>query len=208
MHNPGLTRFLPKRKVVEPTTMHKVIFLDDALGTAQFRKSARAKHMKLQVTPQNGLEVIMPQRVSYAVAKNFALEHKAWILIKIKRMQKTDQVNRLLTSQLPLIDRDEAKKILIKRCWELAHEFDFEYKSIHIRNQSTLWGSCTFKNVINLNYKLARLPQELIDYVVLHELNHTVHKNHSKRFWDALSKYCPGAKQFDKTLKEYHLEYL
>ncbi len=186
----------------------KNINLGNDLGSVLFKKSVRAKRMKLQVTPKDGVQVIVPQRVSYEVAKKFALEHKAWIQIKLKRMQKTDQTNRLLTSQLPQIDRDAAKKFLIKRCWELAHKFDFEYKSIHIRNQSTLWGSCTFKNVINLNYKLARLSPELIDYVLLHELTHTVHKNHSKKFWDALNGYCPGAKQFDKCLKEYHLEYL
>jgi predicted metal-dependent hydrolase len=52
-----------------------------------------------------------------------------------------------------------------------------------------------------------RLPDVLIDYVILHELNHTIHKHHQKAFWDSLEHILPGARRLDKALNKYHLEY-
>ncbi|MCK5457672.1 MAG: M48 family metallopeptidase, partial [Melioribacteraceae bacterium] len=63
--------------------------------------------------------------------------------------------------------------------------------------------SCSARNNINLNIHLMRLPVELINYVILHELCDTVHKNHSKRFWDKLESVFPDSKSADKKLREF-----
>ena len=79
----------------------------------------------------------------------------------------------------------------------------FTYNNITIHNQRTRWGSCSPNNNISLNMKLVRLPDDLIDYVILHELVHTRIKNHSKKFWDELNVYICDAKKLERRLKEY-----
>ena len=103
--------------------------------------------------------------------------------------------------------RIEAKAYLPKRTHELAGEFDFQVNDVKVRNNKTRWGSCSGKNNINLNIHLMRLPQELIDYVIFHELMHTRVKNHSSKFWNELENVLPGARKLDKQLNQYHLVY-
>jgi predicted metal-dependent hydrolase len=103
--------------------------------------------------------------------------------------------------------RVEAKKYLPVRVKELASRFNFNYNKLTIKNAKTRWGSCSATNNLNLNLQLMRLPDRLIDYIILHELMHTVHKHHQKSFWNALEKALPGARNIDKELNRYHLEY-
>jgi predicted metal-dependent hydrolase len=103
--------------------------------------------------------------------------------------------------------RIEAKFYLPKRTDELAKINGFFYKKISIKKASTRWGSCSSQNNINFNLQLMRLPAHLTDYVILHELVHTVEKNHQDKFWNLLEKVLPEAKKFDKELNNYNLKY-
>ena len=103
------------------------------------------------------------------------------------------------------IDRIEAGKYLVERLNEFCSRNGFKYHRVFVKNQKTRWGSCSDKNNINLNVNLVRLPDELIDYVILHELVHTRVKNHSNRFWEELSKFVEDPKSLDKKLRQYTL---
>jgi len=103
--------------------------------------------------------------------------------------------------------RIEAKLYLPERTHELALKHDFRYKKVSVKRASSRWGSCSPDNNINLNLQLMRLPSQLIDYVILHELVHTVEKNHQASFWKLLEKLLPGAKKIDKELNEYNLKF-
>jgi predicted metal-dependent hydrolase len=81
----------------------------------------------------------------------------------------------------------------------------FAYNRVFIKNQKTRWGSCSNKNNINLNINLVRLPQELIDYTILHELVHTRIKNHSSKFWDQMDVLLGDARKIDKKLSAYEV---
>jgi predicted metal-dependent hydrolase len=100
----------------------------------------------------------------------------------------------------------EAKKYLPKRVAELANIHGFKHNRVSIKNAKTRWGSCSATNNINLSLHLLRLPQELCDYVILHELVHTVHKNHSKVFWDALDKVAINARLKAKKMREFRID--
>lgn len=96
--------------------------------------------------------------------------------------------------------RIEAKAILPARVAELAKKFGFKYLDVFIKNARTRWGSCSHNNRINLSLHLMMLPDHLIDYVILHELTHTVHKNHGERFWQHLDQVTGGVKKLEKEI--------
>ena len=103
------------------------------------------------------------------------------------------------------IDNETAKKRLVHRLDALCKQNGLTYNRVFVKNQKTRWGSCSAKNNINLNVNLVRLSEELIDYVILHELVHTKIKNHSKLFWEELSRYVIDPKRLDKKLRQYTL---
>ena len=90
-----------------------------------------------------------------------------------------------------------AKELLPSRLNSLATEKGFKYGGCSVRNVHSRWGSCNTKGNINLSIYLVLLPDELIDYVLLHELCHTVEMNHSERFWALMDKVVAPAKAKD-----------
>ena len=99
--------------------------------------------------------------------------------------------------------RKEAKQLLPERVAFLAKQDGFSYNNLSIKNIKSRWGSCSAKNNINLSIYLMKLPDELIDYVILHELTHTIHKNHGKDFWNYLDKITGKPKELAARIKKY-----
>lgn len=79
--------------------------------------------------------------------------------------------------------------------------FSFEKNSIRFKNQKTKWGSCSYCNNLNFNYKVVEKSEDIIDYLVVHELSHTIHKNHSQNFWKYVETILPNYKELRKKLK-------
>jgi predicted metal-dependent hydrolase len=101
--------------------------------------------------------------------------------------------------------RINAKEMLPVRCMELAGKYGFNVKKISVRGQKSRWGSCSRRGNISLNYKLLQMRAEMIDYVIIHELCHLRHPNHSKSFWTEVGKYVPGYKALDKELNRFRI---
>lgn len=99
----------------------------------------------------------------------------------------------------------EAEHYLPRRINELAQKGNFNYASLSIKNTKSRWGSCTHDNKINLCIHLMRLPQELCDMVILHELCHTLVKNHSKDFYQLLGMHCSDLNRKRKEIKNYSI---
>jgi hypothetical protein len=174
-----------------------------SVGTIKMERSRRARHISVSVRPFKGVRVAVPLGVSFASAELFARSKAGWIrkhLLKIEQMERAAKV----VSENNPINRTSARKYLVNRLNHLAAKYGFKYNRVFIRNQKTRWGSCSGKNNINLNVNLVRLPDELIDYTILHELVHTRIKNHGQRFWHQLDRLLGDAKQLDKALNEYN----
>lgn len=102
--------------------------------------------------------------------------------------------------------RIEANRYLPGRLKELAEKFGYKYRSVSVRNSKTRWGSCSAQNDITLSIHCIRLPQKLIDYIILHELVHTIHKDHSERYHRELERVLPDEKQLSRDVGKYHMK--
>jgi predicted metal-dependent hydrolase len=116
------------------------------------------------------------------------------------------KIQEFIKKTLVDVMRWEAKIYLPKRLKELADKHGFKYQNVSIKNASTRWGSCSSANNINLNLHLMRVPEHLIDYVLLHELAHTVVKNHGEKFWLLLEQCYPNARKADKEMNNYRTQ--
>jgi predicted metal-dependent hydrolase len=175
-----------------------------SVGPIQMERSRRAKHINVSVRPYKGVRVAVPVGVSFASAERFAQSKAGWIKKQVAKMEQMEGAARVLSESNP-IDRPTARKLLVDRLNYLAQKHGFQYNRVFIRNQKTRWGSCSGKNNINLNVNLVRLPDELRDYTILHELVHTRIKNHGKRFWAQLDRLLGDARILDRALNDYNL---
>lgn len=99
--------------------------------------------------------------------------------------------------------RDVAKKHLTNRLTELSEKLNFAYKKLYIRNQKRKWGNCSKNQNISLNWRLIKAPVFVIDYIIVHELIHTVVMNHSHKFWTLLKSHYPDYRQAIDWLDKY-----
>jgi predicted metal-dependent hydrolase len=98
--------------------------------------------------------------------------------------------------------RKRTRQILTERVECFAHQNGFQYKKIGITSARTRWGSCSATGALNFSWRLIRAPMEAVDYVVVHELVHTVIHNHSKMFWAAVEQSMPDYRERRKWLKK------
>lgn len=98
--------------------------------------------------------------------------------------------------------KKQAKNILQDRLKFYSQVMGASYRLGKITAANTRWGSCSHRNTINFTWRLIMAPQEVVDYVAVHELAHTVHKDHSARFWSYVGQYCPNYLILRKWLKD------
>ena len=170
----------------------------EEVGIVRYIKNNRAKRIIISIKP-HFVRVTIPRRQTLKNAQKFVEQKIDWI----KKHSKNIKLLSEKSKELPKIDREYARQKLGKRLSELAQEHNFQYNRISIRSQRTRWGSCSSKDNISLNMKLLHLPDQLIDYILLHELVHTRVKNHSQDFWNELETVVPNARLVDKQLRNY-----
>lgn len=180
----------------------------DGVGPVLFERSKRAKHLNISVKPFTGIRVAVPDSLSFKKATEFVHAKTSWIHRNMERMKQYEKETKILSGTLTDIDRVKAKRKLTRRLRYLAEKHGFTYNKSSIRNQKTRWGSCSSRNNISLNMKLVTLPEELMDFVILHELTHIRHKNHGNEFWAELDRIAGNGKDMASRLREHGIRLL
>jgi predicted metal-dependent hydrolase len=102
--------------------------------------------------------------------------------------------------------RARAQRVLLPQLEQLSRETGLRYAHATVRAQRTRWGSCSQRGTISLNYRLLFLPPDLMHYVLVHELCHIRHLDHSKRFWALVARFCPGYAESRRALRDAALQ--
>ncbi len=207
------------------------IFSHIGIGEVVYTKRARCRSIKISVSYTRGIRVSLPFYTPYARAVDFVDANISKIASILQKQEQRSGLQGENGREVPGVTKtytpDELKKIRIQarkalpqRLVEISERLNstiiirnklgvkldrpFSYNRLAIKNNRTNWGSCSSARNINLNMHLVGLPQELADFVIIHELCHLVYPNHSPRFHELVNMACGGdEKELSRRLKAY-----
>jgi predicted metal-dependent hydrolase len=181
----------------------KLIKLKENQIEYTLKNSQRARRMRLAVYCDGNLTVTVPYGFDLTAVENFIRQKTDWIIKKLDYFKKR-KINPLFIKS----GKKEYKKlksaanqIATEKVNYFNQTYKFEYNKISIRNQKTRWGSCSRRGNLSFNYKIALLPSDLADYIIVHELCHLKEFNHSLKFWNLVEMTIPLHKEIRKKLR-------
>lgn len=169
-------------------------------------RAAKGKSLRLAVRADGALVVSLPPRMSRLEAERFIVEKKAWIERAQSRLSDRERLPNV-SGPLRLAEKRLAQQRIQERLAYFNKDHRFHFRRVVIRDQRSRWGSCSRTGTLSFQYRLIRLPLPLLDYVVVHELCHLEHMNHSASFWSAVGSILPDYVRLRKMLKGYRLEF-
>jgi predicted metal-dependent hydrolase len=167
-------------------------------------KITKTRNVRIVIKHDLQIIVSFSKYCSHKKAQQYFESKIIWVSNSLQKMTKRQEIRQKYQISANKLNDSEflnKKHYLILRCRELAQIHSYQIRKITLRKQKRIWGSCSSKNNISLNTNLAYLKDELIDYVILHELAHTKVKNHSRKFWDELERVLPNSKKLNHELK-------
>ena len=176
------------------------------LGTIECVRSLRARSIRLVVRRDGTIRLTYPLFSSRAKAIAFAESKMEWIERTRQRIsQRTAQYPTITPSEVERLRR-EARAYIPATLSRLAQEHGFKYTSLRISSAHTRWGSCSGRNGISISLFVMLLPEHLREFILLHELCHTRHHNHSAAFHQLLNEHVSGNERaYNRELKSYHI---
>lgn len=163
----------------------------------------------IEIGRDKKIKVRVPRRASKAQIDELLKEKQDWILKTLDKIEQRNTAEAREYEEAEQLSSGEVKKLKkearnhiasLTEYW--AEKIGVSYGRISIRGQKTRWGSCSSKGNLNYNYLLMLCPDDVIEYVVIHELCHRIYMNHSKRFWEKIEEFCPNYRQARKWLKQ------
>lgn len=182
--------------------MKKILVIGENEFNCEVRKNRNSKKITLTLKKKGSIFLTIPMSVSYSFGFDFIKKNKNWILSQFKKIKKTKSTLLMSGSKKDyFLKKEEARKIISIKLEKFNKFYNLSYDKVFIRNQSTRWGSCSSKNNLNFNYRVVYLRDDLIDYLVVHELCHLAQMNHSGDFWSLVEKKIPNYKELSKELR-------
>lgn len=170
------------------------------------------KSLSIQISPECEITVRAPRRTSGQDINRFLTQKQRWIIthyLDLEEKKSRRQISGLSDSQRAALQKryiDAAKEYFPKRVAYFRTLTGGRYSRITIRDQKTRWGSCSAKGTLSFNWRLMLAPPAILDYVVVHELCHLTHMNHSPAFWQAVEAVYPDYRTARRWLKEHGAE--
>lgn len=179
------------------------------LGKIECVRSLRARSIRLVVRRDGTLRLTYPLFSSRASAITFAESKSAWIEHTRQRLeQRLAQYPSITHEEVERLRR-EARLYIPATLSRLAKEHGFTYTSLRISSAHTRWGSCSGRNGISISLFVMLLPEHLREFILLHELCHTRHHNHSAAFHKLLDSLVGGKERtYNRELKGYHIPHI
>lgn len=186
--------------------MKKYIELQGKKIEYTLRRSARARGIRFTIYGGGKFVVTVPRKFSEFDLERFMREKTDWILektVEFKNFKKPLVFQN--ERHAYFIHRQTALEMVRKRLEYYNNIYNFAFNKIRVKSQQTCWGSCSRRKNLNFNFRLAFLPEHIVDYVVVHELCHLGEMNHSKNFWDLVAKTIPNHLNIRKELRQHSL---
>lgn len=168
----------------------------------------KSKRKTISIEIKKDLRIIVraPQSMSKKAINEFVEKNTDWINKNIERIKlrtaEEQKEKQPAFTELEIKEMTEqAKKALPEISQRYAKIMGVKYNRISVKHQVTRWGSCSAKGNLNFNCLLLLCPEEVQEYVVIHELCHLKQLNHSPKFWAEVAKFCPDYKACKKWLK-------
>ncbi len=179
-----------------------IVFSEQAIDVF-FKKSSKAKRLRVVVYAGGEVMVVVPHGLSFRDAEKFIQSKSDWIREKFQQQSKKKTLLRQGDKQDYRRFKKMALNLVKKRLEKINHVYGFSYNKILIRDQKTRWGSCSWKKNLSFNYRIIFLPLKYVDYIITHELCHLQEFNHSSRFWELVEKTIPKYREIKKKLKDF-----
>ena len=174
----------------------------------ELRRSKR-KTVSVEISREARIIVRAPLKMPLRYIDAFLQSKSSWITEHLERVKSTvAQMPPKLSEQELSELRERAKKEIPARVSLYASLMGVEYGKITVRTQKTRFGSCSSKGNLNINLAVMLMPQDIADYVIVHELAHLKEMNHSQRFWKEVERRIPDYKQKRAFLKEKGISYI
>lgn len=175
--------------------LHKYRGSDGDMPPVYVDRNARGA-MNMELREDGSLLVRAPYNAPPEKIDAFLHSHRVWIRRRVQRLQELWEAEKHpLTEQDIRKLAEQASRELPPRLEEYARQAGVSYGRVTIRNQKTLWGSCSSRGNLNFNCLLMLTPREVQDYVLVHELCHRKVMDHSPRFWAEVEKILPDYKK-------------
>ena len=172
----------------------------------QIIRSSR-KTLAVQVKADGQVVIRVPLRTSWKEAERFLERESAWVERHVAVALASYVEPRTYTDAQVREGKARAGELFARRTAHFSAVMGVDYGRISVRQQKPRWGSCSVRGNLNFNWKLALMPEEILDYVVVHELAHRVEMNHSPRFWAVVETVLPDWRERRRWLKQHGGEY-
>ena len=170
------------------------------------------RSFSISISPDGQITVRVPMRATQKEISHLLIEKRIWIVTKyleVQEKQRNRPVSELTDTQRLALEKRyiaAAKEYFPKRAAHFQQFTGGSYDRITIRDQKTRWGSCSARGTLSFNWRLMLAPPAILDYVVVHELCHLTHMNHSAAFWQKVESVYPDYRTARKWLKDHGQE--
>lgn len=169
---------------------------------------SRRKTISLEVTAKGQVKLRLPLGCHRQEGIRFLEQRTEWLLQALQKMQKRQELLLRQQAQVPQITPEQVSRLRLRAKEELTAKADLfaakmgvTYAKLTVKDQKTRWGSCSARGNLNFNWRIILAPEPVTDYVVIHELAHRIHMNHSEAFYRTVEAVMPDYREQVRWLK-------